>query len=43
MEEVQEVEERLINEEFKIWKKNCPWLYGTVVFFGRGTGGRLFF
>jgi hypothetical protein len=28
MEEVQEVEERLINEEFKIWKKNCPWLYG---------------
>lgn len=29
MEEVQEVEERLINEEFKIWKKNCPWLYGA--------------
>jgi hypothetical protein len=23
-----EVEERLINEEYKIWKKNTPFLYG---------------
>lgn len=23
-----EVEERLINEEYKIWKKNAPFLYG---------------
>ncbi len=24
-----EVEERLVNEEYKIWKKNTPFLYGT--------------
>lgn len=24
-----EVEERLINEEYKIWKKNSPYLYGA--------------
>jgi hypothetical protein len=24
-----EVEERLINEEYKIWKKNTPFLYGA--------------
>jgi histone-binding protein RBBP4 len=23
-----EMEERLINEEYKIWKKNTPFLYG---------------
>ena len=23
-----EVEERLVNEEYKIWKKNTPFLYG---------------
>jgi histone-binding protein RBBP4 len=23
-----EVEERLMNEEYKIWKKNTPFLYG---------------
>jgi histone-binding protein RBBP4 len=23
-----EIEERLINEEYKIWKKNTPFLYG---------------
>jgi hypothetical protein len=23
-----EVEDRLINEEYKIWKKNTPFLYG---------------
>jgi len=42
MEEVQEVEERLINEEFKIWKKNCPWLYGTGVFSGEERGPSVF-
>ena len=26
-----EVEERLVNEEYKIWKKNTPFLYGTAV------------
>lgn len=26
-----EVEERLINEEYKIWKKNTPFLYGEGV------------
>ena len=25
-----EVEERLINEEYKIWKKNTPFLYGAA-------------
>lgn len=25
-----EVEERLVNEEYKIWKKNTPFLYGTL-------------
>ena len=25
-----EVEERLVNEEYKIWKKNTPFLYGMV-------------
>ena len=24
-----EVEERLVNEEYKIWKKNTPFLYGA--------------
>lgn len=24
-----EMEERLINEEYKIWKKNTPFLYGV--------------
>lgn len=24
-----EVEERLVNEEYKIWKKNTPFLYGS--------------
>lgn len=23
-----EMEERLVNEEYKIWKKNTPFLYG---------------
>lgn len=31
-----EVEERLINEEYKIWKKNTPFLYGAA-----GAGGGL--
>lgn len=26
-----EMEERLVNEEYKIWKKNTPFLYGTAV------------
>ena len=26
-----EVEERLINEEYKIWKKNTPFLYGECL------------
>ena len=25
-----EVEERLMNEEYKIWKKNTPFLYGAL-------------
>jgi hypothetical protein len=25
-----EAEERLINEEYKIWKKNTPFLYGAL-------------
>lgn len=25
-----EVEERLVNEEYKIWKKNTPFLYGRT-------------
>jgi histone-binding protein RBBP4 len=25
------VAEKLINEEYKIWKKNCPFLYDIVV------------
>lgn len=25
-----EMEERLINEEYKIWKKNTPFLYGML-------------
>jgi len=24
-----ELEERLVNEEYKIWKKNTPFLYGA--------------
>lgn len=28
---VDETEERLVNEEYKIWKKNTPFLYGTPV------------
>ncbi|KAM7470404.1 hypothetical protein LguiA_008587 [Lonicera macranthoides] len=27
----EEIEERLINEEYKIWKKNTPFLYDLVV------------
>eukprot|EP00850_Spirogloea_muscicola_P022410 SM000292S11265 [mRNA] locus=s292:84556:85301:- [translate_table: standard] len=26
-----EVEERLVNEEYKIWKKNTPFLYDLVI------------
>lgn len=26
-----EMEERLINEEYKIWKKNTPFLYGVLM------------
>ena len=26
-----EMEERLVNEEYKIWKKNTPFLYGNAV------------
>lgn len=26
-----EIEERLINEEYKIWKKNTPFLYDLVI------------
>lgn len=25
-----EAEERLVNEEYKIWKKNTPFLYGEL-------------
>ena len=25
------MEERIINEEYKIWKKNCPFLYDMVI------------
>lgn len=25
-----EMEERLVNEEYKIWKKNTPFLYGML-------------
>ncbi|CAK5070605.1 unnamed protein product [Meloidogyne enterolobii] len=25
------MEERIINEEYKIWKKNCPFLYDMVM------------
>jgi hypothetical protein len=32
-----EVEDRLINEEYKIWKKNTPFLYGEAVL-GHSTG-----
>ena len=28
-----EVEERLVNEEYKIWKKNTPFLYGESASF----------
>ena len=27
-----EMEERLVNEEYKIWKKNTPFLYGKIVY-----------
>lgn len=27
----EEVEERLVNEEYKIWKKNTPFLYGELL------------
>ena len=27
-----EAEERIINEEYKVWKKNTPYLYGERVF-----------
>ena len=30
-----EVEERLVNEEYKIWKKNTPFLYGAALFHAR--------
>ena len=26
-----EMEERLVNEEYKIWKKNTPFLYGAHI------------
>lgn len=26
-----ELEERIINEEYKIWKKNTPYLYDLVI------------
>lgn len=29
-----EMEERLVNEEYKIWKKNTPFLYGTYILLG---------
>ena len=29
-----EVEERLVNEEYKIWKKNTPFLYGARALHG---------
>ena len=32
---VADQEERMINEEYKIWKKNTPFLYGK--FFGLRT------
>ena len=35
-----EVEERLVNEEYKIWKKNTPFLYGvsqTIHAYAHGT------
>ena len=28
---IPQVEERLVNEEYKIWKKNTPFLYDLVV------------
>jgi hypothetical protein len=28
---IDEVEERLVNEEYKIWKKNTPFLYGEGI------------
>ena len=27
----QDTEEKMINEEYKIWKKNSPFLYDTVM------------
>ena len=32
-----EVEERLVNEEYKIWKKNTPFLYGARELTGLNT------
>jgi hypothetical protein len=32
-----EVEDRLINEEYKIWKKNTPFLYGEGVWAQHGA------
>jgi histone-binding protein RBBP4 len=29
-EDIQE-EEKIINEEYKIWKKNCPFLYDLIL------------
>jgi len=41
------MEERIINEEYKIWKKNCPFLYDMVFlidnFFGLDKGGFFYF
>jgi histone-binding protein RBBP4 len=31
-----EMEERLINEEYKIWKKNTPFLYGMSELLNKG-------
>jgi len=34
------MEERIINEEYKIWKKNCPFLYDMVSGEWVGWGNR---
>lgn len=35
-----EVEERLVNEEYKIWKKNTPFLYG-MLFYSASMGSSI--
>lgn len=40
--EDQEMEAKLVNEEYKIWKKNSPFLYDMILRYSPSTNNNIY-